>query len=93
VTYYGTTDAAEAEKVARSVDLVVIVVATNSREAHDRPSLFFPAWQDDLVSAVAAANVNSVVVARCPSACHMPWAHSVGAVLFEMLPVRRVGIQ
>lgn len=91
VTYFGTTDASDAATAARGFDVVVVVVATNSREAHDRPSLFLPLWQDNLVTAVAAANPNTVVVARCPGACHMPWKDAVSAVLFELLPGQESG--
>ena len=41
--------------------------------------------------AIGAANPNTVVVARCPGACHMPWSGAVGAVLFELLPGQESG--
>jgi len=54
----------------------------------DRDDLFLPTWQDAMATALGAANPNTVVVARCPGACHMPWAHNVSAVLFELMPGR-----
>ncbi len=91
VTYSPTQDPAAAAALASAFDLAVVVVATDSSEGSDRVDLFLPAWQDKLAAAVGAANANTVVVARCPGACHMPWASSVGAILFEMLPGQESG--
>lgn len=57
----------------------------------DRDDLFLPTWQDAMATALGAANPNTVVVARCPGACHMPWAHNVSAVLFELMPGQESG--
>ena len=92
VTYDGTQDAAAAVAAAAGMDLVVMVVATDSSEGGDRGDLFLPKWQDAMVSALAAAGVNLVVVARCPGACHMPWSKAGPmSILFEMLPGQESG--
>lgn len=46
-----------------------------------------------MVTALAATGRRLVVVARCPGACHMPWASlaGVGAILFELLPGQESG--
>ena len=44
-----------------------------------------------MAAALGAANPNTVVVARCPGACHMPWASAVPSILFEMLPGQESG--
>ena len=82
----------QAAALAAGADLVVMVVATDSSEGSDRSAgLALPAWQDAMVSALAAANPNLVVVARCPGACGMPWAAAVPAILFELLPGQESG--
>ena len=57
----------------------------------DRGDLFLPAWQSSVAAALGAANPNTVVVARCPGACHLPFSNAVGAVLFELLPGQESG--
>ncbi|MCS5520114.1 glycoside hydrolase family 3 protein [Curtobacterium flaccumfaciens] len=69
---------------ARSADVAVVVVGTNSKvesEGYDRSSLALPGRQDDLVRAVAAANPNTVVVVNAGSPVEMPWRNDVAAVL------------
>jgi len=68
-----------------------MVVATDASEGSDRGGRALPAWQDAMVAALAAANANLVVVARCPGACGMPWAAAVPAILFELLPGQESG--
>jgi len=92
VTYSNTQDAGAAVAAAAGMDLVVMVVATDSSEGGDRGDLFLPKWQDAMVAALAAAGVNLVVVARCPGACHMPWSGAGKmSILFEMLPGQESG--
>lgn len=91
VTYSATQDAPTAAGRAAGADLVIMVVATDSSEGSDRSGLGLPAWQDAMVAALAAANPNLVVVARCPGACTMPWAATVPAILFELLPGQESG--
>jgi beta-glucosidase len=91
VVYNATQDAAVAAALAAKFDVVVMNVATTSGEGSDRPNLDLPAWQDAMVSAVVAANKNTVVVARCPGACTMPWRDEALAILFQLLPGQEAG--
>lgn len=91
LTYNDGTDLASAVALAKSVDVAVVVVATTSHEGADRGNLSLPWWQDDLVAAVVAANPRTVVVARCPGACLMPWANAVPAILFQLMPGQEAG--
>jgi beta-glucosidase len=92
VTYYGTQDPTAAAAAAAGADLVVMVVATDSSEGSDRKTLALPPWQDALTAALAAAAPGkTVVIARCPGACTMPWAAAVPAILFELLPGQESG--
>ena len=85
VTYYSTQDPAAAAAAAKGADLVVMVVATDSSEGSDRKTLAFPGWMDQMVFNLTAVNANTVVVARCPGACSMPWQAAAPAILFELL--------
>ena len=91
ITYSSTQDAPTAVSLASGADLVVMVVATDSSEGGDRGDLFLPSWQDAMASALGKAGLPVVVVARCPGACHMPWANDVQAILFELLPGQESG--
>jgi beta-glucosidase len=92
VSYYGTQDAAAAVAAAAGADLVIIVVATDSSEGSDRKTMGFPGWMDDMVFNLSAAYArNTVVVARCPGACTMPWAAAAPAILFELLAGQESG--
>jgi len=93
VTYMGsqTIGPEEAAAVA-AADLVVMVVATDSSEGSDRKSLALPDWQDAMVfNLTALAAKKTVVIARCPGACTMPWASSTLAILYELLPGQESG--
>ncbi|KZT51278.1 glycoside hydrolase family 3 protein [Calocera cornea HHB12733] len=77
----GIRDAVEMAKVA---DAVVVVVGLNGdweSEGYDRKSLDLPRRTNDLVAAVAKANVNTVVVTQAGSAFTMPWVDSVNALV------------
>lgn len=86
-----TQDAATAAALAAAYDLVIVNVATTSGEGTDRPNLDLPDWQNAMVSAVLAANNRTVVVARCPGACTMPWAGAAPSILFQLLPGQEAG--
>jgi beta-glucosidase len=91
VTYYAGQDAAGAAAACAGASLCVMVVATKSSEGGDRGDLSLPTWQDAMAAAVVAANPNTVVVARCPGACFMPWRDAARAILFELMPGQESG--
>lgn len=86
-----TQDAGTAAALAAGYDVVIMNVATTSGEGSDRPNLDLPDWQNAMVTAVLAANKNTVVVARCPGACTMPWADAAPSILFQLLPGQEAG--
>lgn len=69
---------------ARAADVAVVVVGTSAEvecEGYDRSDLRLPGRQDELVSAVAAANPRTVVVVNAGAPVEMPWREEVAAVL------------
>jgi len=61
-------------------------VRDNESEGGDRSNLSLPGNQDALISAVAAANPNTVVVLQTGSAVLMPWLSQVKGVLEAWYP-------
>lgn len=74
----------EAVMAASRADVAVVVVGTTEQvesEGYDRADLRLPGAQDELVSAVAAANPRTVVVVNAGAPVEMPWHRAVPAVL------------
>ena len=76
----------DAVDAAAAADAAVVFVRDATTEARDRDSLALPGRQDDLVSAVAAANENTVVVVRSGGPVELPWCEDVAAVLEQWYP-------
>lgn len=75
----------KAVSLAASSDIALLVVGLNSdweSEGYDRPNLSLPMDTDELVSAVAEANPNTIVVIQAGSAVSMPWLNKVKGVVF-----------
>jgi beta-glucosidase len=85
---------AEAVAAAREADVAVVVVgstATTESEGYDRRSLELPGRQDDLITAVTAANPRTVVVVNSGMPVLMPWATRAAAVLQAWFPGQEFG--
>jgi beta-glucosidase len=81
----------EATEAARAADVAIVVVNMASSEGMDRASLDLPGDQNALVTAVAAANRQTVVVLNTPGAVTMPWLDEVAAVLQVWYPGEQFG--
>ena len=84
-------DIADAVLVAKITDVVIVNVAVTSTEGYDRDNLTLGVMQDQLVSEVAKANPNTIVIVRCPGAVLMPWADAVKAIIVQFLPGEKSG--
>ncbi|NEA26486.1 glycoside hydrolase family 3 protein [Actinomadura bangladeshensis] len=85
---------AAAVAAARDAEAAVVVVGTNDdveSEGFDRTTLALPGRQDELVSAVAAANPRTIVVVNAGAPVLMPWRDEVAAVLWAWLPGQEGG--
>jgi beta-glucosidase len=77
----------QAVSAAKSAATAVVVVSDDTEsEAADRAGLNLPSAQDELISAVAAANPHTVVVVDAGAPVAMPWLRQVGAVLDAWYP-------
>jgi beta-glucosidase len=75
----------DAIELAKKSDVAVLVVGLNADwecEGYDRPNLSLPYNTDELISRVAEAQPNTVVVVQCGSAVAMPWLSKVAGVVY-----------
>ena len=80
-------DISQAVAAAKSAATAVVVVSDDTEtEAADRPSLNLPSAQNELISAVAAANPHTVVVVDAGAPVVMPWLSQVAAVVDAWYP-------
>jgi beta-glucosidase len=86
VTYSEGSDPAAAARLAASADVALVMVGNKDKEGGDRANLSLPTGQDALVSAVAAANPDTVVVLKTGGPVTMPWLAQVPAVLESWYP-------
>jgi len=83
---------AAAVSAAKSASVAVVVVSDDTEsEATDRPSLNLPSAQDELISAVAAANPHTVVVVNAGAPVAMPWLPAVAGVVDSWYPGQTSG--
>lgn len=105
VVYDPGTDPVSASAVAKAADVAVVVVGNYATEGEDLPDLGLrqgtcgfmigchtsPIDEDALISQVAAANKNTVVVLQTGGPVTMPWLQSVAAVLETWYPGQEDG--
>ncbi len=82
---------AEAVPVARRADVAIVYAARAEGEGFDGADLSLPWGQDGMISAVAAANPNTVVVLQTGNPVVMPWRDSVSAILQAWYPGQQGG--
>jgi len=91
VTYDDGSNTASAAAAAAAVKVAIVFVYTNEGEGADAPNLSLYGNGDALVSAVSAANPNTIVVLETGSAVTMPWLSSVKGVMEAWYPGQRGG--
>ncbi|KAI0075819.1 putative beta-glucosidase from glycoside hydrolase family GH3 [Panus rudis PR-1116 ss-1] len=80
--------------VAKKSDTVIIVAGLSPEwesEGFDRPTLDLPGRQNELITRVAKANPNTVVVLQAGSAVAMPWVNDVSSILQAWYSGNEVG--
>jgi beta-glucosidase len=81
VQYDSGADPAAAAALAKASDVAIVFVSQWESEGMDLDSLALPDHQDDLITAVAAANPHTIVVLENGSPVTMPWADQVSGIL------------
>ena len=87
LTYNDGTEPLAAAAAAKSADIAIVFVNqfTEARD-HDSATSSLPDHQDALVSAVAAANPNTIVVLETGGPVTMPWHDNVKGILAAWYP-------
>ncbi len=81
VTYNDGSNQASAVAAAQSANVAIVFAADNyGHEESDNTTLNLPGNQDALISAVAQANPNTIVVLNDNAAILMPWLNQVAGV-------------
>ncbi|MEC3998222.1 glycoside hydrolase family 3 C-terminal domain-containing protein [Actinacidiphila sp. DG2A-62] len=86
VRYDSGSSTSSAASLAASSSVAVVFVSDFESEGSDLGGIDLPSSANNLVSAVAAANPNTVVVLNTGSAVTMPWLSSVKGVLEAWYP-------
>jgi beta-glucosidase len=86
ITYTDGRYPSMAATLAHQADVVLIFATQWMVESFDAPDLSLPEGQDQLISAVGAANRNVVVVLETGGAVKMPWLHDVRGVMEAWYP-------
>ena len=90
----GDADIAEAVAAAKAAEIAIVCVGRNGEwdtEGSDLLDIRLPGRQDELVSAVAAANPRTIVVLQTGGPVEMPWLDKVAAVLEAWYPGQEAG--
>ena len=77
---------AEAVLAARRADVVIVFAIRAEGEGFDIADLSLPWGQDDLITAVAGANPDTIVVLETGNPVAMPWRDSVRAIVQAWYP-------
>ena len=85
------SDINAAVAAAKKAQVAIVMVGDDEGEDHDH-SLALPGRQNQLVSAVAAANPRTIVVIKSGSAVLMPWLSDVPGVLEAWYPGRKTAM-
>ena len=91
VTYNDGSSTSSAASAAAAAKVAVVFVSDFESEGSDISSIDLGTTDDNLISAVAAANPNTVVVLNTGSAVTMPWLSSVKGVLEAWYPGQEDG--
>lgn len=86
VTYNDGSNPTDAAASAKSAELAIVFVNQFMSEGSDAATLSLPDDQDALVSAVAAANPNTIVVLETGGPVSMPWRNQVKGILEAWYP-------
>ncbi len=91
VTYNNGSSDSSAASAAAAASVAVVFANLGESEGSDLSSIDLGTTQDNLITSVAAANANTIVVLNTGSAITMPWLSSVKGVLEAWYPGQEDG--
>jgi beta-glucosidase len=86
VQFDSGTNASSAASLAKSAEVAIVFADQYMSESGDAPTLSLPGKQNELISAVAAANPHTVVVLITGNPVTMPWIDEVAGVMEAWYP-------
>ncbi|MDR6232837.1 beta-glucosidase family protein [Pseudomonas oryzihabitans] len=86
ITFNDGRNPGEAAALAKNADVVIVFATQWMMESYDTFDLELPSGQNDLIDAVASANVKTVVVLETGGPVSMPWLKKTGAVVQAWYP-------
>ncbi len=86
VTYNNGSSDSSAASAAAAASVAIVFANLGESEGSDLTSIDLGTTQDNLITSVAAANPNTIVVLNTGSAVTMPWLSSVKGVLEAWYP-------
>ena len=86
VKFNAGTDAASAASLAQTSDIAIVFADQYMSESGEAPGLSLPGAQEELISAVAAANPRTLVVLITGNPVTMPWIDHVAGVMEAWYP-------
>jgi beta-glucosidase len=86
VRFDAGTNASSAASLAKSAEVAIVIADQYMSESGDAPTLSLPGKQNELISAVAAANPRTVVVLITGNPVTMPWIDEVAGVMEAWYP-------
>lgn len=91
VSYNDGSSASSAAALAASSSVAIVFASNFETEGSDLSGIDLPSAENSLISAVAVANPNTIVVLNAGSAVAMPWLSSVKSVLDAWYPGQEDG--
>jgi beta-glucosidase len=91
VSYNNGSSDSSAASLAASSSVAVVFASLSESEGSDLSSIDLGSTDDNLISAVAAANPHTIVVLNTGSAVTMPWLSSVAGVMEAWYPGQEDG--
>jgi beta-glucosidase len=91
VTYTNGSNDKKAASAAKAANVAIVFASLGESEGSDLTSIDLGTADDNLISAVAAANPDTIVVLNTGSAVTMPWLSSVKGVLEAWYPGQEDG--
>ena len=88
---YAPTNVSQAVAAAQSANVAIVFASDFESEGSDLTSIDLPSAENQVISAVAAANPNTIVVLNTGSAVTMPWLSQVKGVLEAWYPGQEDG--
>ena len=81
----------QAVTLAQNSSVAIVFASYNESEGSDLGSIDLPGVQNQLITQVAAANPNTIVVLNTGSAVTMPWVNNVASILEAWYPGQEDG--